>query len=68
MIEWVKVNSSAINKIGYESSTNTLYIDFNDSDPHYPFCNVPEEIFNEFVSARSVGKYYNIHIKGKYDC
>jgi len=68
MIKWVDVRSSAINKIGYESSTHTMYIDFNNSDPHYPFCNVPEEVFKEFVNASSAGRYYHDHIKDRYEC
>lgn len=68
MIDWVVVRSSAIRKIGYESLTSRMYIDFEDSDPVYTFCNVPEHVFREFVSARSVGQYYHRYIKDKYDC
>lgn len=68
MIEWVNVISSAIRKIGYDSTTNRMYIDFEDSDPYYTFCRVPETIFREFVSAISVGQYYHQNIKDKYDC
>lgn len=68
MIDWVNVVSSAIRKIGYDSSTNRMYIDFEDSDPYYTYCRVPENIFRSFVSARSVGSYYHQFIKDKYDC
>jgi len=68
MIEWVNVHSTAIRKIGYESSTNHMYIDFEDSDPFYTFCDVPKSVFKEFVSASSVGRYYHRYIKDKYDC
>ena len=40
MTKWVSVSSSAIRKIGYDSSINRMYIDFDDSDPVYTFCNV----------------------------
>ncbi len=67
MIEWVNVRSSAIRKIGYDSSSNQMYIDFEDSDPFYTYCRVPENIFKSFITARSVGGYYHQHIKDRYD-
>jgi hypothetical protein len=68
MIDWVNVRSSAIRKIGYNASTNRMYIDFEDSDPYYTFCNVPEHVFRKFINARSVGRYYHHYIKDRYDC
>jgi len=68
MTEWINVRSTAIRKIGYDTQTRRMYIDFEDSDPVYTFCGVPEQIFREFVSARSVGQYYHHHIKDRYDC
>lgn len=68
MIEWMNVSSSAIRKIGYDSSSNTMYIDFEDSAPFYPFCNVPRHVFEEFVKARSIGSYYHRYIKDRYSC
>lgn len=68
MAEWIAVRSSAIRKIGYDAATMQLYIDFEDSDPLYTYCRVPEKVFSEFVRARSVGCYYHRHIKDRYDC
>ena len=68
MIYWVNVRSSAIRKIGYEASTSRMYIDFEDSDPYYTFCRVPEHVFREFINARSVGRHYHQYIKDRYDC
>lgn len=68
MIEWINVRSSAIRKIGYDSSISCMYIDFENSDPHYTYCRVPEKIFKSFVSARSVGGYYHQYIRDRYDC
>jgi hypothetical protein len=68
MIEWVNVRSSAIRKIGYDASTSRMYIDFEDSDPYYTFCRVPEHVFRAFINARSVGRYYHQYIKDRYDC
>lgn len=68
MTEWVRVRSSAIRKVGYDASTSRMYIDFEDSDPYYTYCRVPERTFREFVSAQSVGSYYHSYIKDQYDC
>ncbi len=68
MIQWIGVTSSAIRKIGYDSSSNRMYIDFEDSDPYYTFCRVPEDVFNSFINANSVGRFYHDNIKDKYDC
>ncbi len=66
--EWVSVRSSAIRKIGYDSATMRMYIDFEDSDPYYSYCRVPEGVFRSFISASSVGRYYHDNIKDQYDC
>lgn len=68
MIEWVHVKSSAIRSIGYEVVTMRMYIDFENSEPIYTFCRVPERVYTEFTKAHSVGQYYHQHIKGRYDC
>jgi hypothetical protein len=68
MIQWISVNSTAIRKIGYDPSTRQMYVDFEDSDPHYTYCGVPHHIFEQFVSARSVGRFYHQYIKDHYDC
>ncbi|MBB6522282.1 KTSC domain-containing protein [Pseudoteredinibacter isoporae] len=68
MTDWVYVRSSAIRKVGYESASQRMYIDFNDSDPYYEFYGVPESVFKEFVNADSVGRYYHDYIKDQYDC
>lgn len=68
MTEWVRVRSSAIRKIGYDTDTSRMYIDFEDSDPYYTYCRVPENVFRHFINARSVGRHYHSYIKDKYEC
>ena len=68
MIEWKNVRSTAIRRIGYDLASMRMYIDFENSDPVYTFCRVPEQVFKEFVSACSVGQYYHQYIKNHYDC
>jgi len=60
-----RVKSSNIASIGYNSSTNTLEIEFlNKSIYHY--FRVPTHIYNSLMSAASHGKYLAAHIKGRY--
>lgn len=69
MIEWVSVFTSDIQKIGYDSTTNELHINFKDgNDTYSTYCNVPRDLYYQFVSASSVVHFYNQSIKDKYDC
>lgn len=66
MTEWIHVNSTAIRRVGYNTESTQMFIDFEDSNPVYTFYSVPEHIFRSFVTARSVGQYYHQHIKDRY--
>ncbi len=68
MTEWVPVSSTAIRKIGYDLSSKKMYIDFEDSDPYYTYCNVPETLFRQFLSSSSVGRFYHQYVKNQYNC
>lgn len=61
MTEWITVASSAIKAVGYDASNQRMYIDFQDSQPVYIFCGVPESVFRDFVgSVPLVGTISNI--------
>lgn len=68
MTEWITVASSAIKAVGYDESNHRMFIEFQDSQPVYTFCGVPKGVFREFVGSRSVGRYYQQHIKNRYQC
>lgn len=68
MTEWISVNSRAIRKIGYDASSSSMFIDFEDSHPIYTFCGVPEAVFRDFINSASVGRYYHQYIKDRYQC
>ena len=68
MIDWVSVFSPDIRGIGYDTSTRKMYIDFKDGDATYEYCDVPENLYQQFVSASSVGHFYQQYIKDKYEC
>jgi len=66
-MEMNSVNSSAISHIGYDRDTKQMKITFKQGKT-YDYCGVPENIFDEFLNASSVGKYYDKYIKDNYDC
>lgn len=63
-----EVSSSAIDRIGYRERTGELWVLFNEHGEYhsYQYLDVPSHIFNDFLAAESKGKYYNMHVKGKY--
>lgn len=60
------VNSSQLSYIGYDEDTQELYITFIKGDT-YKYNLVPEQVYKEFLSSASVGKYYINNIRGKYN-
>ena len=59
------VDSSNIERIGYDSNSGTLRIEFK-SNRTYDYSNVPENVFNELRNASSVGGYHARNIKNFY--
>ncbi len=66
-MEMIKVSSSAISAIGYDESTKMMKIRFKQSKT-YDYCGVPKNVFEAFLNASSIGRYYDQHIKDKYNC
>lgn len=59
------VSSSAISYADYDLEKKELYLTFK-SGRTYTYSEVPEAIYNEFLSSSSKGKYYNLYIKDVY--
>lgn len=62
MFKTVPVKSSAIKTVSYNPESRILRIEFTQGR-EYDYPDVPETEFVNLVSAASVGKYYNQHIK-----
>ena len=62
------VVSSALASAGYDADTQTLEIEFRNSGSVYQYSNIPPELFEELITAPSIGRYYNRSIKGRYRC
>jgi hypothetical protein len=58
------VNSSAIEAVGYDG--NTLAVKFHTINEVYEHCGFPSSLFEEFINAPSMGRFYNENIRGKF--
>ncbi|WP_026896728.1 KTSC domain-containing protein [Daejeonella oryzae] len=57
--------SSVISKFSYDQDSKSLIVTYV-SGLVYRYKAVPLDIFNDFKSAESKGRYLNFHIKGKF--
>jgi hypothetical protein len=67
MIEWFKNDTSRIRRVGYDRHVESMYIDFEDSEVDVPYCNVPEELFREFIASNTLFSFYEKHIMNTYE-
>ena len=65
-MERENVNSSNLASIGYNSENKTLEVEFKHGGI-YQYLNVPEDIFNELMSAQSHGVYFSANIRNDYE-
>lgn len=59
------VSSSSILSIGYDSSSQTLEVEFQSSFV-YQYYNVPQHVFDELIASPSKGQFFNSQIKDAY--
>ncbi len=67
----IKVTSSSITAIGYDESSHKMNIKFINNSTTYTYCNVPSDVFQEFLNnpyKNSHGKHYYKFIFKKYNC
>lgn len=60
----INVDSKAISAIGYED--HELIVELK-SGSAYQYSKVPELVWEAFESSKSKGKYYNEHIRKRYE-
>jgi hypothetical protein len=63
--QWIRVESSCIEAIAFDNSTNSLKIRFN-SDSVYQYDNFDSDSFSNFCNAYSKGSFFNHNIKDCY--
>ncbi len=66
-MQMIPVRSSAMVAVGYDPQTRRMKIAFTQGRT-YDFCGVPQYVFDGLMSTSSKGRYYNDHIKDRYQC
>lgn len=66
MPDMTYVDSSNIESIGYDESSQELHVRFL-SGGYYIYQQVPSYVFDDFINAPSKGSFLNREIKGVYD-
>ena len=62
-------NSSCFSWVAYDSGDEKLAVIFRSNETRaYVYSDFSQSDWDTFISASSLGSYYNTHIKGKYDC
>jgi hypothetical protein len=67
MPEMQYVDSTNIEAIGYDSSTQELHVRFLKSGLTYVYYGVEDWVFQEFLTADSKGIFLNERVKPTYD-
>ena len=65
MPEMIYVDSSNVEAIGYDGDAWELHVQFV-SGRSYVYYEVPQDVFDAFMSATSKGSFLNRKIKGVY--
>jgi hypothetical protein len=66
-VEWVPVESGLFSSAAYRASVRQLYLRFQDGKI-YRFFDCPMTVYNEFVAARSKGRYFSQQIRNHFRC
>lgn len=64
--EEVELESSWLDRAGYDAETQVLTVRMKNSSDVYEFRDVPEDVFREFLGAESKGAYFATKIQGEY--
>ena len=58
--------SSFVRGAWYDSGNNYIIINLNGT--YYHYCGIPLRVWSAFSNASSFGSFYNVNIKGNFDC
>ena len=61
----IPVTSSNVAEVGHDEETEVLEVQFK-GGAVYQYRGVPRDVFDELVTARSVGRYFNDQVKNVY--
>lgn len=63
--EWI-TRSSFVERICYEPRRRYPLTKLRGT--YYHYCGVPASVLRDWLEADSLGRHYNAHIKGEFDC
>ncbi len=63
-MEMTEVKSSNIKAAGFDSQARVIRVRFSNGT-EYDYHNATQGTFDDFLAAKSQGKYFHQHIKGK---
>ncbi|CAG9256165.1 KTSC domain-containing protein [Paraburkholderia caribensis] len=66
-MEMISVASQAVSAAGYDPMTRRMKIRFR-TGRTYDFCRVPQFVFDAFMASPSKGRYFDAHIRDRYNC
>ena len=58
--------SSFVKKMYYDKQNNYLVVRLKNTFYHY--CGIPDGVVKNWIGSSSLGRYYNYHVKGNFDC
>jgi len=58
--------SSFIKRVCFDNAKSYMIIRLRDT--YYDYCNIPESTVTALLMADSMGRFFNAHVKGNYDC
>jgi hypothetical protein len=61
-----KVQSSALQSIGYDAKKQVLELEFRDNRSVWQYFGIRPSTYRKFISAESLGNYFIKRIKGRY--
>jgi hypothetical protein len=61
-----EVESEAIREIEYDADAEALFVRFTDGD-WYRYAGVPPELHAAFLAADSHGRFFQAHIRDRFD-
>lgn len=64
-IKMEEVSSSNIEAIGFNKESSTLRVRFKGGD-EWDYIGFPEDLYEDFLSAPSAGKYFSQNIRNQY--
>jgi len=64
--EWQALMSSNLSSVRYDADERVLEVEFT-SGTQYSYSDVPQETFDDLLTADSHGKFFHAHIRSSFD-